>query len=360
VNRSRAPLAIAISVAVLAVVWFYYSLNSPPTPQSTFYPESEFARSTHGVYSFINILLLIIFVVVESALVWVLFRFRKDDAKRGDPLPDQVHGNTKIEVFLTLATTTLVIVLFVPSCQQIQYAQGPAPADPLMVEVTGRQWWWEFYYPEFDLVTANEIHLPVGRTVQFNLTSADVIHAFWIPRLGGKRDNVPGRTQHFWLTPEKEEVYDGQCAEFCGTSHALMSMQVVTEAPEKFQAWVRQQKAANPAAMGGIPLLAQAGCLTCHTTIANDKSVLGQQGPNLAKVGSRRMIAAGVLPNTPENLTRWISDSQHLKPAAKMDIPAAQCTAEDVPDPCCRREGIGNCLPADTVAQLVSYLSELK
>ena len=360
-------MALAISVAALAIYWLYYSFFTPYTAQTTFFPESDFARSTHSVYTFVNILMLIIFVVIEGVLVWVLFRFRKEDAKRGDPLPDQVHGNTKIEVGLTVATTLLVIVLFVPSCQQIQYAQSEGPEDALVVEVNGRQWWWEFYYPEYDLVTANEIHLPVGRTVRFNMTSSDVIHAFWIPRLGGKRDTVPGRTQHIWLTPEKVGVYDGQCAEFCGTAHALMSMQVIVDTPEDFEAWVANQKAPpDPTLIGQyFPTFAQAGCIACHTTVANDSTTRGpvhhsqDWGPNLKKVGSRLQIASGIMDNNLENLTDWIGNPQHLKPGALMKVPAPQCLAAGDPDPCCTEEGRGNCLDDATVRTLASYMQEL-
>ncbi len=359
-KRSSAPLIMAITVAALGLYWLYYSFATPYTPQTTFFPTTDFARSTHEVYIFVNLLLLAIFVLVEGALIWVLFRFRKEDARPGDPLPEQVHGNTKIEVGLTVATTLLVIVLFVPSCQQIQFMQTK-PDDALVIEVTGKQWWWEFYLPEHDLVTANEVHVPTGRPVRFDLTSTDVIHAFWIPRLGGKRDNVPGRTQFIWMTPEEPGIYDGQCAEYCGSSHALMSMRVVVDTPEDYAAWVAQQKApSNPAAMSNFASFASAGCLTCHTTLVNDGTVRNMLGPNLTKVATRTQIAAGILPNDSDGMTTWIQNPQYHKPSAKMDIPAAQCTGEGEPDPCCRMIGIGNCLSEETVAQLVSYLQDLK
>ena len=366
-KRSAAPVALAISVAVLALYWLFYSFYGEATPQTTFFPASDFARSTHGVYTFVNVLMLLIFVAIEGVLVWVLFRFRKEDSKRGDPLPDQVHGNTKIEVGLTLATTVLVLVLFVPSCQQIQFAQSEGPEDALVVEVTGRQWWWEFYYPEYDLVTANEIHLPTGRAVRFNMTSADVIHAFWIPRLGGKRDTVPGRIQHIWLTPEEEGWYDGQCAEFCGTAHALMSMRVKVDSPEDFDAWVANQKAPpDPMLIQRyFPTFAQAECNACHTTVDNSGTSLGPPnhsndwGPNLKKIATRSQIAAGILENDAESLRAWIADPQHLKPGALMKVPAPQCLAAGDPDPCCTEPGRGNCLDDATVETLVTYLQAL-
>jgi cytochrome c oxidase subunit 2 len=361
VNRSRVPLAFAILVFTLAAYWLYYTLATPYTPQSTVFPEADLARSTHGVYTFVNVLLLSIFVVVEGVLIWVLFRFRQEDVTVGDPLPEQTHGNNAVEIGLTLATTVLVIILFIPSCQQIQFAQGPPPEGALEIDVDGKQWWWEFFYHEYDLVVANELHVPSGRPVKLNLRSTDVIHSFWVPRLGGKRDMVPGRVQTLWFTPEEPDVYDGQCAEFCGSSHALMSMQIVVDTPGDFEEWLGQQKApAPPELAAGLAPFAVAGCMTCHMPLVNSGAIRGGLGPNLRTVATRRLIAGGLLENTPENLRSWIRNPQHIKPSAKMDIPAPQCTGEGEPEPCCRAAGIGNCLSDESIGQLVSYLETLK
>jgi cytochrome c oxidase subunit 2 len=361
VNRSRAPLGFAILVLALALYWLYYTVATPYTPQTTVFPQADLARSTHGVYKFVNALLLAIFAVVEGVLVWVLFRCRRDDARHVGPLPEQTHGKTAVEVGLTLATTVLVVILFIPSCQQIQVSQAPAPEGALEIDVDGKQWWWEFFYPEYDLVVANELHVPAGRTVKLNLRSSDVIHSFWVPRLGGKRDLVPGRVQVLWFTPEDPDVYDGQCAEFCGASHALMSMQIVVDTPEDFERWLGQQKAPPPPEVAaGLGSFAAAGCMTCHMPLANSGAHRGALGPNLRTLGTRGLIASGSFENTPENLREWIRNPQHFKPGAKMDILAAQCTGEGEPEPCCRAAGIGNCLSDETIDQLVSYLQKLR
>ena len=354
----RATLAFALALAVLAGFWIYFSVNSPPTPQCTFFPSTDFAHSTHGVYTFFNILLLTIFIVFEGALVYTMFRYRR----RGDELPAQTYGNIAVELGGTLATAVLVIILFIPSCQQIAVQQGPAPEGAMQIDVVGKQWWWEFYYPEYDLVVPNELHVPSGRPVKLHLTASDVIHSFWVPRLGGKRDLVPGRTQSMWFTPGKPGVYDGQCAEYCGTSHANMSMQVVVQKPEEFEAWVTTQKAPAPEALAhpGFAVFGVSGCIACHSVFGNDKNFRGMLGPNLTKVGDRRMIAAGLLDNNENELYRWIKNPQAIKPGVLMNVPAAQCEGLGVPDPCCRGTGIGNCLSDDTVNQLVAFLTSLR
>jgi cytochrome c oxidase subunit 2 len=361
VNKSRAPIGFAVLLLSLAGYWLYYTFAAPYTPQTTVFPGADLARSTHGVYTFVNALLLSVFILVVGVLVWVLFRFRRDDAKPGSPLPEQVHGKTAVEIGLTLATTVLVVILFIPSCQQIQFSQAPAPDGALEIDVDGKQWWWEFFYREYDLVVANELHVPAGRPVRLSLRSSDVIHSFWVPRLGGKRDLIPGRVQVLWFTPEDPGVYEGQCAEFCGVSHALMSMQLVVDTPEEFEQWLVQQKAPPPSEpAAGLGSFAAAGCMTCHMPLANSGALRGALGPNLRTLATRRMIAGALLENTPENLRKWLRNPQQFKPGAKMDILALHCTGQGEPEPCCRSAGIGNCLTDETIDQLVSYLQALK
>jgi cytochrome c oxidase subunit 2 len=359
------PLVFGLMLLVLAIAWLAYPFVTPLTPKTTIAgplsQQTEFAQSSWGVYALVYWITLVVFVLVEGFLVWVLFRFQGTR----DELPEQVHGNTPLEIGWTAVTLVLVMVMFVPSCRQVAFVQGPpqvkpAGAEALQIKVDARQWWWEYYYPEYDIVTANELVLPAGRTVVFDVGSTDVIHSFWLPRLGGKRDAVPGRRQRLWFTPTETGVYDGQCAEFCGTSHARMAMQTFVVPPAEFDAWVAQQKApTDPAAMPGFGTFAAAGCIACHNTMQNDRAVFGQLGPNLRKVGTRRMIAAGTLENTPENLRAWISNPQSIKPGALMDIPAAQCTGQGEPEACCRKPGVGNCLDEATLSSLVAYLQQL-
>ncbi len=364
-TRSRAPIWFAVILLVIGLMWLYKTLESPLTPQTTVHPLTEFGRSTQGPYVFTNWLMLAIFFVIEGWLVYTALRFQRRD----DALPRQTHGNRSLEVGFTVATTVLVMVLFVPSCQETAFAQKPAPEGSLQVEVTGRQWWWEFYYPEFDVVTANELVLPAGRTANFRVTSADVIHAFWFPRMGGKRDAIPGRSFDMWFTPPEPGVFEGQCAEYCGSSHANMLMHLRVLAPEDFTAWVARQKAPTPPAadarvtQGQVAFLAEGGCVTCHSPFQNDGTVRGLQGPNLRKIGTRGWIAAGLLENTPDNMFRWIKNPQAIKPGSLMKVVnphTSQCTGPGEPQACCVDRQTGNCLPDEKVEQIVAYLQSLE
>jgi cytochrome c oxidase subunit 2 len=190
----------------------------------------------------------------------------------------------------------------------------------LRVEVTGRQWWWEIRYPDHDVVTANELHVPVGRPVEVALSTSDVIHSFWVPALEGKRDMIPGRANTLRLEAGRPGVYRGQCAEYCGWQHARMAFLVVAEAPERFADWLAAQRAAaadpvEPTRRAGRDTFV-AFCGSCHRV--RGTAAAGRFGPDLTHVGGRRTLAAGLLPNTPETLAAWIADPQALKPGNKM------------------------------------------
>ena len=196
---------------------------------------------------------------------------------------------------------------------------------PLKIHVVGEQFWWRVRYePEGDrgeLATANEIHIPIGRPVRFSLTTADVIHSFWAPNLGGKLDMIPGQVNAFVLQADRPGVYRGQCAEFCGGAHALMAFDVVAHEPQQFTAWLGQQlrPATEPIVafeQRGKALFLSAGCGACHAV--RGTAAAGVIGPDLTHVGSRRTIAAGTFPNNKGTLAGWIVSSQHLKPANKM------------------------------------------
>jgi cytochrome c oxidase subunit 2 len=207
-------------------------------------------------------------------------------------------------------------------------AAPPAPPR-LSITVTGYQWWWEAVYdgddPARRFATANEIHIPAGEPVLFRLRSADVIHAFWVPALGGKTQMIPGQINRQWLQADKPGVYRGQCVQYCGVQHAHMGFEIVAQPPEEFRAWERAQRAkarALPAA-GKIPagarLFLQA-CAACHTV--RGSAAAGAHGPDLTHLASRRSIAAALLPNTAENLRRWILHAQGMKPGVRMpDFP---------------------------------------
>lgn len=199
-------------------------------------------------------------------------------------------------------------------------SDDPAP-DEMRVRVTGEMWWWRVAYLDAAgreiLQDANEVHIPTGQPVVFELLSADVIHSFWVPQLGGKKDMIPGRRNILRLQADRPGVYGGQCAEYCGGPHALMGLVVVAHDPAEFEAWRARQMQPAPAASGrGAEVFTASGCGACHTirgTAAN-----GLAGPDLTHVGSRRTLGAGVLPNNQGTLAGWVSDSQAIKPGNRM------------------------------------------
>ncbi len=198
-----------------------------------------------------------------------------------------------------------------------------APADApatLRIEVTGEQWWWRLAYLDSQgegFASANEIRMPVGREVEFVLHSADVIHSFWVPSLGGKVDMIPGRTNVLRLTAAQPGIYRGQCAEYCGGAHALMAFEVIAMPEAAFAAWLAAESAAAPEpaeaiSRRGLTLFLAAGCGSCHAIRGTPAA--GTIGPDLSHVGARRFIAAATLPMTRANLARFIADGQHAKP----------------------------------------------
>lgn len=296
------------------------------TPMSTVVARSDFARAILHVYSIVTWVTGIIGVLVFALLILVLVRFR---ARPGDTtLPQQARGQTLLEIAWTIAPALALLIIAIPTIQVVFRTQSAATApDALQVTVRGWQWWWEFRYPQLDIVTANELHLPAGRRVVVTLNGPDVIHSFWLPQLGGKRDVIPGRVNHVTLTPEQPGEYWGQCAEFCGASHANMGMRAIVQPAADFERWVAQQQAApaepsGPAAAGKA-IFAGSACVGCHTIKGVSAGVLA---PDLTHFGSRTMLAAGMWPNTPENVAEWVKDPQRLKPGVKM--PALGLTDE--------------------------------
>jgi cytochrome c oxidase subunit II len=293
-------------------------------PMTTLIPRSDFARSILHVYGIITWVSAGIALVVAVALAWVLIRFR---TRPGAPLPAQTRGHSALEIGWTIAPALVLLAIAIPTIQVIFRTQvAPAPSA-LQITVLGHQWWWEFRYPTLDVVTANELHVPAGRPVALTLDGPDVIHSFWVPQLGGKRDVVPGRVNRLTFTAETPGEYRGQCAEFCGVSHANMGMRVIVDTPEAFERWVAAQKAAPEEPTGlaaeGKAIFTRSACVGCHTIRGVSTSVLG---PDLTTFGSRRTLAAGILPNTPETVAAWLKNPPALKPAAKM--PALGLTDE--------------------------------
>jgi len=294
-------------------------------PQSTVLPKTEAAEMIQGLYVFVFWLSVIVFIGVQGGLVYTLWRYR---ARPGHELPEQTHGNTTLEVTWTILPAVILVAMAVPTIQTIFALEtdptvSPDGSPPLVIEVTGRQWWWQFQYPEYQmadgskLTTANEIVIPTGRTVSLHIMSDNVIHSFWVPQLTGKIDAIPNHENHLWFTATEPGQYFGQCAEYCGVQHAQMRMNVIAMTPTDYQAWVAKtsRPAAPPADVAeiGPQTFSASGCTACHT-IDGVQGANGVIGPNLSHFGSRTTMAAGIMQNTPENLQRWIEDPQAIKP----------------------------------------------
>ncbi len=301
-----------------------------PFPQSTLHPRSDFARGTDALFTDIFWWAAAVFVVVELMLLVAIVRFRH---REGRAAPRPTHGHTLMEIGWTLAPAVILVFVAVPTVRTIFATAGEAPADALKVDVIGHQWWWEFRYPELALVTANELHVPLGRVVQLSITSADVIHSFWAPPLGGKRDAIPGHMTRIAFRPDSVVDYSGQCAEFCGASHANMRLRVIVDSDSGFGRWATVQLAgpAAPApgtlAERGRAVFARSACIGCHTIQGVSPGVIG---PNLTHVGSRTTIASGLFPNDSAHLARWIADAPSLKPGSLMTRMQPPLTDADI------------------------------
>jgi cytochrome c oxidase subunit 2 len=264
-----------------------------------------------------------VYVLVIAALTLAAARRRRaeDPASRAG----EDRRITRVVAAGVGITAVLLIAILATSATT---ARGLASLDregALRIRVIGNQWWWKIEYeapdPSSRFETANEIHLPVGRPVVLELQSSDVIHSLWVPNLHGKRDLIPGQLNTLWLQADREGVYRGQCAEYCGLQHAHMGILVVAEAPEKFEAWREAQRAPAPEPKTdeerrGQEVLLSRSCVFCHTV--RGTHAVGKVGPDLTHVGGRLTLAAGTLPNTRGHLAGWIADSQHVKPGNYM------------------------------------------
>jgi cytochrome c oxidase subunit 2 len=279
---------------------------------------ADFSAELYGLFKNVFWWAVGVFIIVETLLLITIARFR---ARPGAPEPKPVHGHTVLEISWTLAPALILVFIAVPTMRAIFSTSGRAPEGALRVQVIGHQWWWEYRYPTLNISAYNELHLPVQTSVQIELTSADVIHSFWVPRLGGKRDLIPGRTNRIAWRADSSGEYWGQCAEFCGASHANMRLRVVVQDDSVFQRWVDQQRAAPAAPAKGSPeeagqqVFRRSPCIACHTITGLSQ---GKVGPDLSHVGGRATIAGAMFPNTADVLRRWIMNAPALKPGALM------------------------------------------
>jgi cytochrome c oxidase subunit 2 len=306
---------------------------STELPQNSLNPAGPEARKIDGLFWLVFWIAAAIFILVEGALIFTSLRFRR---RRNDAREvEQVHGNIRLEMIWTMIPVVILAAIAVPTVSTIfDLRRAPDPGEnALVVNVIGHQWWWEFEYPEYGFETANEMHIPVGRTVYLNITSADVIHSFWVPQLNGKRDAVPSRLNHLTITADEPGLYLGQCAEFCGLSHADMRHRVYAESEADFAVWVADQQkpaeipTAGAAAAGWETF--QILCTACHNsdgtgTPVSRQIVAAEAGeeftfdaalaPNLTHFGSRTTFAGSTLEQTEEHLRTWLANPSDLKP----------------------------------------------
>jgi len=319
-------------------------------PQNTLAPLGPEAERIDNLFQPVFWIAVGVFVLVEGLLVYALVRFRH---RPGRGVPAQVHGNKRLEVAWTIAPAVLLAAIAVPTIGTI-FALADRPPNALQITVTGHQWWWEAEYPAQPgvaqpVVTANEIHIPTGRPVYFSLTSeaADVIHSFWIPRLAGKQDVEPGRVNHMRVTAVDPGLYFGQCAEFCGISHANMRLRVIAMVPEEFDAWLQgQARPAQPPDEGTLAILNKAGCGGCHV-INGIQGFVGTLGPDLTHFASRDTFASAILERSDENLRSWLRNPQAVKPGNDMTIGPNNAPGRSI-------------LTEDEIDALITYLNSLE
>jgi cytochrome c oxidase subunit 2 len=270
----------------------------------------------------ITALMIVILLIITLLLLGALYRKRPAAESTAVIAPDKTDL-----LWITVGTgisSGILFVLLIYVLMTLNSVAKPGRAPALALTVTGYDWWWKVEYEDKDpdrrIVTANEIHIPVGRPVLIRLKSADVIHAFWVPVLAGKTQMIPGLANQQWLEADVPGVYRGQCTQYCGAQHAHMDFEIVAQSPSDFRKWLENQwQTAVPVtgstAEAGQKLFGEncAGCHAIRGTLAS-----GMHGPDLTHLNSRRLIAAGLLSNTPENRMKWISHVQALKPGARM------------------------------------------
>jgi cytochrome c oxidase subunit 2 len=265
----------------------------------------------------------VVFVIFCGALAWALLHRSR---RLHLPAPESERRNARMILLLGgLVPGLILIPLFVWTMQTLAALDPAASRPDLVVDLVGKQWWWEVRYrdtlPGRTFTTANELHIPAGRRVELRLTSTDVIHSFWVPELHGKTDLIPGRENVTWIQADRPGEYGGQCAEYCGMQHAQMALLVVAHEPAEYEAWAARQREIAPEPADSLTRLARqaflaSACARCHAVRGTPAG--GNAGPDLTHVASRRTLAAGALPNSPGHLAGWIANPQALKPGSRM------------------------------------------
>jgi len=291
-------------------------------PMTTLAPKSDLAEWIYHLFIEVTLWDGLILAIVVVAFIFAIFFFSTRVGEAAPP--SSAASDLGLEVAWTVGPALILLMISIPTVRTIFRSQPRvAPAGSLEIKVTAHQWWWEFEYGDSGIKTANELHIPTGRPIRLNLYSHDVIHSFWVPQLGGKRDVVPAQVNELTLEAYVPGTFLGQCAEFCGLSHANMRFRVMVETPEQFAYWEKNQEATPVAgnqitahdAAEGAKIFANSPCTTCHRVDGVSK---GYIGPDLTHFGGRTTLAAGIMSNTPENVAKWIADPDAIKPGAEM------------------------------------------
>ncbi len=369
-----------VPVLALAAVVVLLSGCGPEVaqPYTTITPQNEKTDEIQFLYKITFWASLIVFIGVQVAIGYTALRFRR----RNEDRPEQVHGSRRLEIAWTVIPAAILLVLFIPTAQTIfehanDITAAEASPDGFPVDVIGKQWWWEISYPSIPanpdapeqgpVVTANEVILPVGANVVFTLNSNNVIHSFWVPQLSGKTDVLPGHDNKLQFVAERPGDYWGECAEFCGGSHAWMRFKVKVLPQEEFDAWVEAWRTpppledAKPETPDVVDAPAAFGaCVLCHRVsgtnaqsalqgiganpgyVEEDGTVFPGPGPNLTLMACRDTIGAGILENTPENMETWLKHTDEVKEGVYM--------------PNYYDQGLTD----EQVAELVTYLENLR
>lgn len=321
-----------------------FLIHPPPIASSilrVFNPDSPQARSIYDLGITAGLILAAIYLIVGGMITYALLRFRQRKGDETSPDPPQHAGNRTVEIIWTLIPFIIVVTLFFLTARTMSQSDPPPAPEPDII-VIGHQWWWEIRYPKSGVVTANEMHIPIGKALSVRVEASDVLHEFWVPELARKITAVPGRENHIWLQAETPGSYLGVCSEFCGTQHAWMHLLIIAEPEAAFTAWTEAQRqpAVTPPdgiAAKGEALFGKLSCMACHTI--SGTTAEGKAGPDLTHFASRRQLGSGIVDNTEENLRRWLADPHDIKRGVLM--PNLKLTDEQI-------------------AELTAYLKELK
>lgn len=330
--RPRTTAAAFATAALVAAALLLSGCESPSILRSEGSAGDEIVTLAFWIFAILAVVLL----TVWALLVFVVIRGRK----RPESEASQTRGNLKIEIVWTAIPAVIVTILFILTVQTTEQIAMPDPGAQFTA--VGRQWWWDFQFEKLGFKSPNEVYVVKDRPTSIDVRSADVIHSFWVPQMGGKVDMIPGHTNHIRFIPLTAGEYLGECSEFCGVQHGRMRFLFVVVPAEEYAAWVERQQrpAARPRgadAVAGGKVIASVGCGSCHAI--RGTTLRGTFGPDLTHFGSRGGIAAYTLRNTPDNLLRWIRDPQAVKP---------DCAMPNVP------------LPLQQQKEIAAYLEELK